>query len=87
MGAPPGNNHNPNGRPSFKKALERVLEENGGRYRPALERIARQAVKKAISGDVRAMEFVADRLDGKPVQAIEHSGSVGLNIILEKPVP
>mgnify|MGYP001589383905 CR=1 FL=1 len=80
----PGQSGNPNGRPSFRKALEKVLEENGGHVRPALERIAAKAVKKAISGDVRAMEFVADRLDGKPVQAIEVSGQVAIRYVVKE---
>ena len=82
----PGESGNPNGRPSFKAALRKELEANGGLVRPKIERLAKKAIKMALEGDMRAMEFIADRLDGKPVQAIEHSGSTGLIIELRKPV-
>ena len=43
----------------------------------ALRRIADKCVELAITGDDRAMREIADRLDGKPVQAIEGTGEDG----------
>jgi hypothetical protein len=36
----------------------------------------------AMDGNIAAITFIADRLDGKPAQAIEHSGAEGGPIIL-----
>lgn len=41
-----------------------------------LDRLADRLVKSAMEGDVSALKEVGDRLDGKPVQGIEHSGSL-----------
>ena len=80
----PGESGNPDGRPSFKAALRRELEANGGLVRPKIERLAKKAIKMALDGDMRAMEFVADRLDGKPVQAIEVSGQVAIRYVVKE---
>jgi hypothetical protein len=40
-----------------------------GRWR--LRTIAEKLIEKAMQGDLEAIEQVADRLDGKPSQAIE----------------
>lgn len=42
-----------------------------------LRKIAEVLVGKAIDGDMAAINAVADRTDGKPMQAIEHSGEIG----------
>ena len=84
MGAPLGNNNNPTGRPSFKAELRRELEENGGATKPKIARLAKKAIAMALKGDMRAMEFVADRLDGKPVQAIEVSGQVAIRYVVKE---
>jgi HPt (histidine-containing phosphotransfer) domain-containing protein len=42
-----------------------------------LRSIAKKLLEKAEEGDMQAIAMVADRLDGKPTQAHEHSGSIG----------
>ena len=39
-----------------------------------LRQIARAHIEKAASGDMQAIKELADRLDGRPAQIIEHSG-------------
>jgi hypothetical protein len=34
-------------------------------------------IDKASAGDVQAIREIGDRLDGKPAQAVEHSGEGG----------
>jgi hypothetical protein len=48
-----------------------------GTDREKLIEIADALVNKAIEGDLPAIREVADRLDGKAAQAIEHSGPEG----------
>ena len=38
-----------------------------------LREIARAHIEKAASGDMQAIKELADRLDGKPAQMLEHS--------------
>ena len=79
-----GQSGNPNGRPKssklFKDALnlavhERVDEkplrgvETGDKTK--LRRVAEALVEKAMSGDIPAIREVADRLDGKALQATD----------------
>ena len=39
-----------------------------------LRQIARAHIEKAASGDMQAIKDLADRLDGRPAQILEHSG-------------
>ena len=39
-----------------------------------LREIARMHIEKAVAGDMQAIKELADRLDGKPAQMLEHSG-------------
>src|SRR5215831_5043583 len=39
-----------------------------------LREIARVHIEKAAAGDMQAIKELADRLDGKPAQMLEHSG-------------
>src|SRR5215813_374558 len=39
-----------------------------------LREIARRHIEKAAAGDMQAIKELADRLDGKPAQILEHSG-------------
>jgi hypothetical protein len=75
----PGQSGNPGGRPktkAFKNALEAELEEAGDDG-PSLRKIARALIDKAATGDIQAIKELADRLDGKPMQLLEHSGPDG----------
>lgn len=74
-GAPLGNN-NPGKGKAFAGALRRVLAEAGTNREKLLE-IADALVAKAMSGDVQAIKEIADRIDGKVPQALEHTGDGG----------
>ena len=39
-----------------------------------LREIARAHIEKAAAGDMQAIKELADRLDGRPAQILEHSG-------------
>lgn len=77
MGAPAGN-RNASKSKLWEDAIRRaVLADDGRRLRAIAERL----LDKAAEGDVAAMKEVGDRLDGKPRQAIEHTGEGGGPII------
>lgn len=50
-----------------------------------LDRLADALVCKGIEGDVAAIREIADRLDGKAIQAIEHSGEIETNYVARVP--
>src|SRR5688572_8984737 len=58
--------------------LAQVLGLNSeGKPITKLRKIAEVLVSKAMEGDMAAINAVADRTDGKPMQAVEHSGEIG----------
>jgi HPt (histidine-containing phosphotransfer) domain-containing protein len=57
----------------FRDALRMEIAAAGEDARQ-LRKVARALLDTAASGDVQAIREVADRLDGKPAQAIEHTG-------------
>jgi hypothetical protein len=81
-GAPKGNQNARKGkawREALTKALKQYVDPNhvgpDGTPDPigrgeALARIARRVVRMALEGDFDAIEEIANRLDGKPPQAI-----------------
>ncbi len=87
----PGESGNPGGRPKSAKewreairlAVNRPLEdfERLDAHPPAqpkvIDALAASLVKKGLSGDVHAIREIADRLDGKATQAVEHMGDGG----------
>jgi hypothetical protein len=60
-------------RESFAASLQERTDEG----RTKGEQIIRTLIKKAIDGDMRAAEYILDRMGGKPLQSVELSGSVG----------
>lgn len=61
----------PKGEKSFAAMLRIAINEAGTQEGTTrLRDIAEQLVVKALEGDIQAIKEVADRLDGKPVQAI-----------------
>jgi len=70
-GAPEGNtNSNKNNRLWADTIKRAVVQSDGERLR----RIAEALLMKAEDGDMTAIKELGDRLDGKAMQAIEHSG-------------
>ena len=58
----------------WENALRRAIEKHSSGM--ALAKIAEKVVDDALLGDWRAIEEIANRMDGKPAQAIEHSGDI-----------
>jgi hypothetical protein len=71
-----GSSGNPGGRPkekAFADALRLAVNaevENEGEKKKKLRVIAERLVAEAMAGESWAVQQVADRLDGKPAQAI-----------------
>lgn len=63
----------------FREALRKQIAEMSGDPK-RLERIAVKLLTTAEDGDIAAIKEVADRLDGKVAQALEHTGSDGGSI-------
>ena len=78
-----GKSGNPGGRPKgdkqFRDALNVAIKRTEG-DKTMLAHIAEALVCKAMLGDVPAINAIADRLDGKPNQALEvtHDGEITL---------
>lgn len=71
-GAQPGNQNGFKGA-QFREALDKALKRydtNPVKRGKALLAITLKVVEKAVEGDMAAINMIADRLDGKPVQAI-----------------
>ena len=73
----PGQSGNPRGRPRkqlIDEALEDLLASNGSE---AAQDVAVALLKRARKGDIRAIQLIAERTQGKPRRAIEISGPDG----------
>jgi hypothetical protein len=75
----------------YREALRLVLAEDPEAPFPEvtasdgpmrrLRGIARTHVRKAEEGDMQAIKELADRLDGKPTQILEHNDGEGLPLV------
>jgi len=75
----PGQSGNPGGRPkrdSITSALLQQLEQQNTDSETIADSIAAVLVKRALSGDVRAIREIADRTEGKPRQQIKVEAEV-----------
>jgi hypothetical protein len=78
-GAPVGNTNSRLDNRLWANTIRRaVVQEDGAKLR----RIAEKLLALAEDGDIQAMKEIGDRLDGKPAQAVELSGSEGGPLIL-----
>lgn len=75
LGGAPQGNHNAAKAKIWSDAIRKVVVQ-----KQALDQLALALVEKALSGDLQALKELGDRLEGKPVQAVEqkteHSGEV-----------
>jgi hypothetical protein len=79
MAAAPGNQYARKSK-DWENALRRALAQYETDKVPsgmALAKIAEKVVERALDGDQKAVEEIANRLDGKPTQATELSGPDG----------
>lgn len=63
-------------RDALMVALKREAKAANGQPTKKLALMAEALVEKACQGDVQAIKEVADRVDGRPAQALEHSGEI-----------
>lgn len=72
-----GQSGNPGGRPKRDKLItQRVIAELTDADGAKLHRLVVALVDKACAGDIAAIREVIDRVEGKAVQALDHSGHV-----------
>lgn len=71
-GAPIGNKNSTKGK-EWRDALQRAMatRSKGAGWRVTLEKIADKVIELAEGGDLVAAKEIADRMDGKPHQAIQ----------------
>lgn len=69
-GAPKGNKNGKVHR-LFRDALKRALARAHGSVGKGLDAVCDHIVREATGGDRLAAEMIAERIEGKPVQAIE----------------
>jgi hypothetical protein len=89
----PGQSGNPKGRPRKGESLTEILREQAtikdvARGRTKIERQAAIADKLwtlAIRGDIAAIKYIYDRLDGSPVQRTENENIELPPLIVEPP--
>lgn len=70
-----GQSGNPGGRSKEKPFADALRMEiaAAGEDHKALRKVAKALLEQAEGGDIRAIRELADRLDGKPLQAVEAS--------------
>ncbi len=66
-------------RDALMVALKREAKDANGKPTRKLNLVAEALVEKAIAGDVQAIKEIGDRVDGRPAQAVEHSGALAVN--------
>jgi hypothetical protein len=87
----PGQSGNPSGRPKGTKnpstILKEMLEEelevviDGVKVKKTFkDLIVRKLIKKANDGDLRAIQEIFDRVEGKAKQEIQHDINTGIGI-------
>jgi hypothetical protein len=59
---------------ALRIAVNEAHEQGGGKK---LRALADKLVAEALSGNVTALKEVADRLDGKPAQQLNHANETG----------
>lgn len=86
-GAPVGNQNASKGK-RWQEALVKALAQyksNNVEMGQALAKIAQKVVEQALAGDKDSIQEIGNRLDGKPAQALEHSGPDGVPLhVFEK---
>ncbi len=79
MGFQPGVSGNPNGRPRKGQTMTDILEKTlkkktvkmDGRLISGKEAAAMKLLQLAMKGDVAALKYIFDRVDGKPNQTVK----------------
>jgi hypothetical protein len=85
-----GQSGNPAGWPkkdeSLKYWLQQALTWHGNRGKSNLQKVVEKVRELAGRGDMRAIEFIWDGLEGKPVQGLRHEGlHQGIQVLFQVP--
>lgn len=75
-GGQPGNDNAVRAK-RWREAITRALARKAGSVDQGLDNIAEKLVLLAMDGDPWAIDHMADRLDGKPRQELEHGAADG----------
>ena len=80
-----GQSGNPGGRSKEKPFADALRMEiaAAGEDHKALRRVAKVLIGQAEGGDIRAIRELADRLDGRPMQAVEASVDASADTLKE----
>lgn len=78
----PGESGNPNGRPVEKPFIEQIRKLCKQEDYKRLHSAADKLLDMASDGESWAIQVLADRLDGKPKQQVEHSTDPDRPLIL-----
>ncbi|CAB4142988.1 hypothetical protein UFOVP1414_7 [uncultured Caudovirales phage] len=62
---------------ALRVAIHRAIETGEHKGKVRLNVIAEKLAVAAINGDAWAIKEIADRIDGRPAQQINHSGASG----------
>jgi hypothetical protein len=73
VGAPEGNKNGQKARVVYGALMRAIAQDDYQRLRDGIEKV----LEMAAAGERWALEFIRDTADGKPRQAIEHSGPDG----------
>lgn len=88
---PPGVSGNPAGKPKFSIVSilrEKLQEVPEGEKRSRAQMLADEIIEQAlVKKDQGMMRDIVDRFDGKPKQALEHTGEDGGPITIVTKVP
>lgn len=68
----PGQSGNPNGRPKGVKNWDVVMRELFEKGDYSQEDIVKIYIEQAKEGNIKAMEWLADRMDGKANEKVKH---------------
>ena len=79
MPAPVGNKNATKTRPWSDAINRALLAEDGKKLRALADRL----IDRALEGDVTALKEIGDRVDGKVVQQLEHSGTDGSDLVVK----
>lgn len=83
-----GKSGNPKGRKPLGKTLTEVLRRYGktapeGSDMTRNELLANELWQLALAGDITAIKYIYDRVDGKPQESIKHRGDADEPVVLK----
>lgn len=75
----PGQSGNPKGRPPKGETLTDALKEQVDK-----KAIAEKLCEMAMEGDIGALKYIYDRIDGRPIESVDMNHSGGISVTIGK---